>query len=259
MAAQKKSDNEPRVSLWERLERPAAAPRPSLTTHQIATAAVEIADAEGLDAVTMRRLASTLGVAPMAAYRYVSGKDDVLELMVDLVYGELELPDAAGWRETMRALATRTRALMLQHRWLGQLFAAQTAFALTPNLMAVAERALAALDELSTDTDTKMAVFRTVDSYAHGAANAEIAQLRLMEGHGWSSGHEMRDGLAPQMVWLLNTGRYPTFQRYIREGARKDDLQWQFEIGLDCVLDGIAARMFSIPEDAEKSGRPSGA
>jgi AcrR family transcriptional regulator len=254
VAAQKKSDNEPRVSLWERLERPAAAPRPSLTPHQIAAAAVEIADAEGLDAVTMRRLASTLGVAPMAAYRYVSGKGDVLELMVDMVYGELELPEAAGWRETLWALATRTRALILKHRWLGQLVAAQTVFALTPNLMAVAERSLAALGELSTDADTKMAVFRTVDSYVQGAANAEIAQLRLMEGHGWSSGHQMRDGLAPQMVWLLNTGRYPTFQRYIREGARKDDPQWQFEIGLDCVLDGIAARMFGISHDAGKSG-----
>jgi hypothetical protein len=49
--------------------------------------------------------------------------------------------------------------------------------------------------------------------------------------------------MAPQMIWLMNTGRYPTFRRYIGEAARKDDPQWQFETGLDCVLDGIAARM----------------
>ncbi|MFC7649082.1 TetR/AcrR family transcriptional regulator [Streptosporangium lutulentum] len=83
--------------------------------------AIEIADTEGLDAITMRRLAAELGVAPMAAYRYVSGKDDVMELMVDLVHGELEHSQADGWRETMRALALRTRALMLKHPWLAQL------------------------------------------------------------------------------------------------------------------------------------------
>jgi AcrR family transcriptional regulator len=87
----------------------------SLTARRIAEAAVGIADAEGLDAVTMRRLAAELGVAPMAAYRYVSGKDELLELMVDFVYGELELPEEAmDWREAMRTLALRVRAVLLK-------------------------------------------------------------------------------------------------------------------------------------------------
>jgi len=76
-------------------------PRSTLTPQRIAAAAVAIADTEGLDAVTMRRLAADLGVAPMAAYRYVSGKDELLELMVDHVYGELTLPsETKGWRES---------------------------------------------------------------------------------------------------------------------------------------------------------------
>ncbi|WP_406315385.1 TetR/AcrR family transcriptional regulator [Streptosporangium sp. NBC_01639] len=242
MAAQKKGDDRAHTSLWERLERPASAPRQPLTPHRIAATAVEIADAEGLDAITMRRLATELGVAPMAAYRYVSGKDDVLELMVDLVHAELEPSDATGWRETLRTLALHTRALMLRHPWLTEL-TPQVTFSLTPNRMAVAERALTALDGLGLDGDTMMAVVYTVDSYVHGATHSEIAVLRLMEGRGWSSGDETREGLAPQMMWLIGTGRYPAYQRYLDNAARKDDPQWRFETGLDCVLDGIVARM----------------
>lgn len=242
MAAPKKGEDKERVSLWERLDRPAPAPRLALTPHQIATVAVKVADAEGLDAITMRRLAAELGVAPMAAYRYVSGKDDVLELMIDLVYAELELPEAAGWRETMRALAIRSRSLMLRHFWLSQINPSAL-LALTPNRMAVAERALTSLDGLGLDPDTRMVVFRTVDAYVSGAAQSEITVQRLMVDHGWTTGHEVRTGLAPQMTWLLGTGRYPAYQRYVQEATRKDEPQWQFETGLDAVLDGIAARM----------------
>ena len=94
--------DKPQPSLWERLDRPSPAPRTTLTPHRIAEAAVAIADTEGLDAVTMRRLATALGVAPMAAYRYVSGKDELIELMVDFVYGQLPLDTPAdGWREAI--------------------------------------------------------------------------------------------------------------------------------------------------------------
>ncbi|RCG31064.1 TetR/AcrR family transcriptional regulator [Sphaerisporangium album] len=234
----KKGEN-PQVTLWERLERPAPAPRQTLTPQRIATVAVEIADAHGLDAITMRRLAAELGVAPMAAYRYVSGKDDVLELMVDQVNGEVALPEGAGWRETMRALAVGTRDLALRHPWLAHL-PPRTALALTPNRHAVMERLFGTLDGLGLDADAKLVVIKTVDSYAQGTAHAEVAMRELMAGQGWSSGADLRAGLAPQMSWLMSTGRYPAFLRYLREAARKDDLAWQFETGLTYVLDGIA-------------------
>ncbi|MFG3050705.1 TetR/AcrR family transcriptional regulator [Kitasatospora sp. NPDC048239] len=230
----------PRTSLWERLERPAPAPRTTLTPQRIAEAAIAIADAEGLDAVTMRRLATTLGVAPMAAYRYVSGKDELIELMVDSVYGELALPDpAAGWRDTMRTLATRLRAKTLAHPWTVR----ATAVPLTPNQLAVPERAFAALTGQGLDADTMMAVFRTVTGYVRGAVAAEIGLADLMRENGWSDGDDTRVGLAPQMSWLMGTGRYPAYQRYLGEATRKDDQDWQFETGLDCVLDGVAARL----------------
>ncbi|MCX4824173.1 TetR/AcrR family transcriptional regulator [Streptomyces sp. NBC_01142] len=231
-------------SLWERLARPAPTPRTALSPQRLAVAAVALADAEGLEAVTMRRLASGLGVAPMAAYRYVSGKEDLLQLMIDQVYGELEFPEnVTGWREAMRALALGTRALMLRHPWLGRLSSPQSVLALTPNRMAVAERALTALDGLGLDADTAMSVFRTVGAYAYGTAHAEVAWLQLLEGEGWGGGDDARLGMAPQMIWLMGTGRYPHFQRYLTEAGRKDDPQWQFDNGLEAVLDGIAARL----------------
>jgi AcrR family transcriptional regulator len=235
------------TSLWERLEQSATTTRPSLSTQRIAATAVGIADADGLDAITMRRLAAELGAAPMAAYRHVSGKDDVLELMVDLVYGEVDIPADATWRETMRALATGIRALVLRHPWLTRLSASQAEYELTPNRMALAERALAALRRPGLDADTTMNVFRTVAAYVHGATSAEIGLRQLMHERNWSSGDETRTGLSAQMTWLLGTGRYPAYERYIREGARKDDLQWQFETGLEQILDGIAARLDPRP------------
>ncbi|MFI0710740.1 TetR/AcrR family transcriptional regulator [Streptomyces inhibens] len=232
------------ISLWERLDRPAPAPRAALTPQKIAAAAVRIADADGIDAVTMRRLATELGVAPMAAYRYVSGKGDLLDLMTDAVYADLKLPDDIDdWREVMRAGALRTREITLSHPWLIQISSPQALRALTPNRMAVAERALSALDGLGLDIDAMMSVLGTVNSYVHGAVSAECAQYLLMKEQGWTSTDDLRLALAPQMRYLLSTGRYPTYRRYIHEATRKDDPQWRFETGLDSVLDGIAARL----------------
>ncbi|MEV7355795.1 TetR/AcrR family transcriptional regulator [Kitasatospora sp. NPDC091276] len=230
----------PQASLWERLARPAPAPRTTLTPQRIAEAAIAIADAEGLDAVTMRRLATALGVAPMAAYRYVSGKDELIDLMVDFVYGELSLDTpSSGWRDTMRTLALHLRAMNLAHPWVVR----AGAVPLTPNQLAIPERAFAALADHGLDADTTMAVFRTVTGYVHGSVAAELALRTLQREHGWSDGDETRAGLAPRMSFLMDTGRYPTYQRYLHEATRKDDPTWQFETGLDCVLTGIATHL----------------
>src|SRR5919206_5031328 len=106
---------EQRLTIWERLERPGRGPRPALTHDQIARAGVEIADEQGLDAVSMRRLAERLGVATMALYRYVASKDDVLELMIDAVSAEIELPRDAEWRDLAQSFAHQLRAVGLRH------------------------------------------------------------------------------------------------------------------------------------------------
>ncbi|WP_328329407.1 MULTISPECIES: TetR/AcrR family transcriptional regulator [unclassified Streptomyces] len=244
MTAEKHTQPQRQKCLWERIDAPAPTPRASLSSRQIADAAVRIADAEGLAAVTMRRLATELGVAPMAAYRYVSGKDELLELMIDRVYAEADLfGDATGWRETLRTVALGTRLLVLAHAWLGQLSSPRAGVALTPARFAVMERALASLDGLGLDADTMHAAFVTVSSFTLGQAYAEVAMRQAMTAEGWSSGDDVRGALAPQMTYLMGTGKYPTYHTVLRTSRRKDDPLWQFETGLDCVLDGIAARM----------------
>ncbi|MFJ8674226.1 TetR/AcrR family transcriptional regulator C-terminal domain-containing protein [Streptomyces sp. NPDC093589] len=233
----------PPVSLWERLDQPAPAPRATLTPKKIAAAAVRLADTEGIDAVTMRRLATELGVAPMAAYRYVSGKSDLLDLMTDTVYADLELPrDLESWRDVLRAGALRTREIALNHPWLTQISSPQSLRTLTPNRLAAAERSLASLDGLGLDIDAMMAVVGTVNSYVHGAVTSEVAHQLLMVSEDWTTNDDLRIALAPQMTYLMSTGRYPTYRRYTHEATRKDDPLWRFETGLDSVLDGVAAR-----------------
>ncbi|WP_210740436.1 TetR/AcrR family transcriptional regulator [Nocardia coubleae] len=231
------------TSLWERLtegDRNAGKP---LSARRIAETAVAVADVDGLDAITMRRLATELGVAPMAAYRHVASKDEVLELMVDLVYGEVEYAAGDGWRATLRELATALQALILRHPWLTRLTAPELVYELTPNRMALTEYALTALhDDLGLDLDTAMAAARTVFAYVLGATGAEIGLRALMDDRGWTTGAQARTGLSTQMTWLLGTGRYPTFERYVHQARRKDDLRWQFDTGLEQVLDGIEAR-----------------
>ncbi|MEV3987112.1 TetR/AcrR family transcriptional regulator C-terminal domain-containing protein [Nonomuraea sp. NPDC049758] len=190
----------------------------------------------------MRRLATHLGVAPMAPYRHVSGKDDLLELMVDHVYADLRVPGGLGRRPSLRALAVLTRELMLRHRRLAQL-PPQAKLSLTPNRMTVAEQAPTALDGLGLDADTMMSAFRAVDAYVHGAVSYESAVSALVSNLGLSGEAELRDDLAPVMMWHMRTGRYPTFQHYLRTATRKDDASWQFALGLDCLRDGIAIRL----------------
>ncbi|WP_307804946.1 TetR/AcrR family transcriptional regulator [Streptomyces sp. VRA16 Mangrove soil] len=247
MVAQKKTEGgegerlvEP--SLWERLERPAPTRRAALTLERIAAAAVELADEEGGAAVTMRRLAARLGVAPMAAYRHVSGKEDLWALMFDRVSAELTVPDdVADWREVLRSFALQTRELMLRHPWLGG--APLPLIQLTPARMAVAERQLSALGGHGLDADEMVAAFRAVGAFVHGATQTEIALRQYREQHGWKSGDETREALAPQMNYLMRSGRYPTYKKYALSATRKDDPAWEFEFGLDCVLDGIARRL----------------
>ncbi|MGX2994992.1 TetR/AcrR family transcriptional regulator [Streptomyces sp. JNUCC 64] len=232
----------PDGTLWERVDRPAPAPRATLSPRRIAEAAVRIADAEGFQAVTMRRLATELGVAPMAAYRHVSGKDDLWALMVDQVSASLDVPaEVADWRGVIREMALRTRAMTLAHPWLASLPAPLVV--LTPNRVAAAERQLAALDGHGLDADTLMAAFKTVVAFVHGSAQSEVTLHAYMAEQGWQDGAAVRTGLAPAMGRLLASGRYPTYERALLDARRKDDSAWEFEVGLDCVLDGLAARL----------------
>src|SRR4051812_11345236 len=95
-----------------------SAPRPRLNRESVLTNAVALADRAGMDGLTMRTLAQELGVVPMALYKHVANKDELIDGMVDIVWAEVGIPDAtAGWRPALRARAVSLRDALSRHRW----------------------------------------------------------------------------------------------------------------------------------------------
>lgn len=234
----------PQASVWERMEKPAKAPRTTLTHAAIAAAAVEIADAEGLDAVSMRKLSGHLGVTTMALYRYVASKEELLELMLDEAYAKHGNPVVPGetWRDVMRGHAHQIRGVALRHPWTVEL-SVRSVVNITPRVMASVERALAAFDGLGLDIDTMADAQYTVMSYVRGAVADEVGHLELLKSRQWRSRDDLREAYAPHMQWLMESGRYPVYRRYGLQAVRKDDTEGRFEFGLECLLDGIAAKL----------------
>ena len=256
-------------SIWERMTLSPPVHRPVLTHALIAEAALRIADADGLEAVSMRRLATELGVSSMTCYRYVSGKDDVMELMLDTVRRGMlldedelaELSDPAGptesagptepagptdgsghWRRVLRASAMRFRGVILKHPWMMDL-PGRILFAPTPAYLAVAEQNLAALDGLGLTPAQMTDITGAVTAYTRAGTHDEITRRRLRAPEGWTSPRDAKDANTGRLAWLLAHGDYPRYERTVREGGPRHDEQARFEFGLDCLLDGIAARL----------------
>lgn len=239
-------------SVWERMALSPPAHRPVLTHIMIAEAALRIADAEGLAAVSMRRLAAELGVSAMTCYRYVSGKDDVIELMLDTVRKGMlldagELADEPGdgaehWRRVLRTSAMRFRGVILKHPWMTDL-PGRILFAPTPAFLAVAEQNLAALDGLGLTVAQMTDITGAVTACTRAGTHDEVTRRRLRAPGGWTSPRDAKDANTARPAWLLTNGEYPLYERSLREGAPRPDEQARFEFGLDCLLDGIAARI----------------
>jgi AcrR family transcriptional regulator len=239
--------------LW-RSDLPAARRgRSELGVDAIVRAAVELADADGLAALSMRRVAERLGVGTMSLYTHVPGKAELLDLMLDTAYGELPVSeqsvsggpatgDPPGWRDRLAAMARANWALYQRHPWLLQVATSRPP--LGPHATAKYERELAAVEGLGL-TDVEMdSVVTLVNSYVHGAARgavdaAEAARRTGVSDEQWWSAH------APLLARVLDPRRFPVATRV---GAAVGD-QFQtayqpdhaFEFGLARVLDGVSA------------------
>ena len=235
-------------SIWERIADSQAVQRPALSHAAIADAALRIADADGIAAVSMRRLADELGVSAMACYRYVSGKDDVLELMLDTVRRGMLIEQPEGdWRAVLRTSAQRFRSVILRHPWMTDL-PGRILFAPTPAFLAVTEQNLAALDGLGLGIDQMASIAGAVTAYTRARTHDEITRTQLRAPEGWTSEQDAKNANAARLDWLLAAGHYPTYERYVHASTPGDDDQARFEFGLDCLLDGIAIRIDSKPQ-----------
>jgi AcrR family transcriptional regulator len=228
------------VLIWARPERRLRIQHRSLSRKQIVRAALEVADGEGADAVSMRRVAAHLGAGTMSLYWYVSAKQDLLDLMVDAVLGEIEplqQPPTDDWRADLKALAAGTRAVVLRHPWAAALVTVGRP--LGPNALRHAEWTLSALDGIGLEPSTMRAVANTVNVYVLGSVRDELAERDADRQHAVTRA-QWDDAVTPYLEQQLADGRYPTLARLVDEHTDSDQL---FDFGLDCVLDGIAARI----------------
>ncbi|MFD2796280.1 TetR/AcrR family transcriptional regulator [Promicromonospora vindobonensis] len=212
-------------------------PRSRITTGAVVDAALALADAEGLAAVTVRRLGDALGISTMSVYTHVNGRDDLLVLMADAVYARMPLPGygTAGWRTRVRRVADASLALHLEHPWLLEIEDDRTAFG--PGTIAKYDHELHALDPLHLDDVARDAALTFVLDFVRGAARARRRGPRADE--------------LPQ-VWARWAGRlaeylgddYPLAQRV--GGAAGEEMNapsspahaWEF--GMARVLDALA-------------------
>lgn len=227
--------------IWDRPARAAKGPVPSLTRDEIARTAVGIADAEGLDAVSIRRVSMALGVGAASLYRYVDNKDELFDLMVDATEGEDAPPPAltGDWRRDLSAFGRRTRDVMIRHPWLSQLAAGRPGFG--PNALAWTEHGLAAMDPLALGADDRLIASEVLISFVRGFVTRELAQQQGLQRSGMDADAWART-MESYVERLLSTGLYPRFSEIVRDAElpheeSRDEL---FEAGLRRVLDGIS-------------------
>lgn len=231
--------------LWGEPERGGRrGPRQGLTVEEVVRAATRVADAEGLDAVTMRRVAGDLGVAPMTLYTYVPGKAELLDLMLDAAYSRMARANTAGraWRERLVAIADENRVLFVTHPWAAAI--STTRPPLGPGLMAKYEHELSALDGLGLD-DVEMDASLTyllgfVQSCSRATWDARAAELEsgLGDEEWWAAN-------APLLARVFNETAYPIAARVgAAAGAAYGgayDPEHAYAFGLQRVLDGLEA------------------
>lgn len=226
-------------------------PRPArgLSRADIVATAIAVADAEGADAVSMRRVARALGVGAMSLYWHVESKEELQELMLQRVQAEGGAPEPTGdWRADLRGYALAARAALLRHPWAIDLIGSGPPSG--PNDARNAERVLAALDGLGLDTVTAMWVAMAVVTYVLGAALREVQEIRwhqaAEEAKEAMTAAEAAGMMAELHRVLHDSGRYPHIRELMDAGVDPDAPESQdarFDFGLGCVLDGIAARI----------------
>ncbi|NJP68499.1 TetR/AcrR family transcriptional regulator [Streptomyces spiramenti] len=225
--------------LWHGKEPAGRGPRPGMTLTEIVRAAVGLTDREGLAALSMRRVAAELGVGTMSLYRYVPGKGELLDLMLDHVLGtrgDKVLPGGERWREGLEAAAHRSWDHYLAHPWLLQIN--QSRPVLGPNALASTDRVLAMLDGLGLTDRERVAVIVNVEAFVAGTARTHILQQQVSADSGVSD-EEFWETQLPLVREAVTTGAYPQLA-VLDEDAFAVGGREAMEIGLRALLDGFA-------------------
>lgn len=222
--------------LWETGPRPSRGPKPGLSLDRIVEAAVQVADAEGLEAVTMRRVATELGTGTMTLYRYLPGKAELLDLMLDRVQRpDHDVSAADGWRTALEQVAHATLALYRRHPWL--LHVNQARPILGPGAVESMEEMLTAIKPMGLTDVELISVIVLIDNFVVGAARTEVFHQEALRTTGMTDA-EFWQAQLPMLERAMNSGRYPTMAG-LEENAFDQDFD-HFGFGLRRILDGLA-------------------
>ncbi len=215
---------------------------PAHSRARIAAAAIEIADTEGFEAVSMRRVAQQLGAGTMTLYHYVANKDELVTLMMDAVMGEVLIPDEqlpSEWRPAIARIAIATRESLRRHRWMLDLLDEPRS---GPNKMRHLEQSLQAMAGTGVGPKARLEAIVLIDEYVFGFAIREAQEPGEHEP-GWPPGvrefyeRELDSGEFPFARELLGED-LDAGVALVREVFREEG---RFERGLERLLDGIEA------------------
>jgi AcrR family transcriptional regulator len=226
-----REDSELLEALWHDATPTNRGPRPSLSREALAGKAVDIADAEGLEVVSMERVAGELGVTKMALYRYVKSKAELVAVMIEAAVGEP--PDTVtrqGWRERLELWARSLRAHWRRHPWVPG--ATTGARMMGPREVAWTEAALAALAGTSLTPSQRHQLILTVSGYVRTTQAVTAAGTQP-----WWPAYEV--GSRFHQLLQEQGDRYPALVEDSSAARATEDEMWDF--GLMCILDGAAA------------------
>jgi AcrR family transcriptional regulator len=210
--------------LWHERSRPTRGPKPALTLARIADAAIAVADAEGLAAVSMQRVAADLGYTKMSLYRYLPGKSELVAVMLERALGEPPILTPAGWREALTEWAERLLAAYGGHGWTLEVTAG--ARPIGPHELGWLECALAALPA-GLSGGERMDAVATVAGHVRMIAGQAGGESALADAIG--------------VVLREHAGRFPAVTAAITDVAEHGGQDRAFQFGLDRILDGLAA------------------
>lgn len=223
-------------SIWDRPEPPERRAPSPLSRERIVRAAVTLADAEGLEAVSLRKVAGELDAGPMRLYRYIGTKDELLDLMVDAVYAEIPPPAGSGWRDVARSYAHGIRDAGLRHEWLADLLDGRPRFG--PAAVTHGEATLAALRAAGLrEIDTIMNTVSALSTYLRGVVRTEVGERRAERASGLDE-RAWQHAMAPHLLAMFATGDYPMMSEAMHDAEHRDATE-RFELGLGFLLDGI--------------------
>lgn len=221
----------------------------ALSRDEIVRAAIAVADAEGPDAISMRRIARELRAGAMSLYWHVGSKEELLDLMLESLQAEIEVPAPTGdWRGDLQELARRQRAGLLRHQWVVEFIAGRPPSG--PNDAQNLEDMLGILAGLGLGARITVDILMTVATYVMGAVLREVQEMRSDRIREQTEAGMTKEELEAERerfhAWLTAADRYPNIRRMVDADIDPDAAETReerFEFGLGCLLDGIAARL----------------